>query len=387
VLVVNQETGVHEFISESEWNQHRKFNELVAATPLAWVTVALIVINVGVFLGMLIGGVSPLNPTTENLLAWGANYGPLTLHGQWWRLVTAAFAHAGLLHLGFNMYCLFRVGFFAERIFGNARFAAIYLLSGIGGNLASLYWHPMVAGVGASGAVFGVYGAVLGFMVAQPNLLPLARAQALTKDVLVFIGINFVYGITAPKIDMAAHIGGLVTGFVLSAALGRTLSLPKTGLWSQTVAAAAVVLIAVAAGAGLASRIPMVDDYLAEIKRLVSVEQTSLKLFNESLLKWKRKEVNPAELAGIINRQLLPPWNQERERITKLRIPREETRVIDRLKKLSEYMALRADGWTLMARGLAANDVSMIFAANAKQSQAEAVLRAMSNNAIPGTRP
>ena len=386
-LVLNEETGVHQLFSESEWDQNRKFNELVAATPLAWVTVALIAINVGVFLVMLIGGVSPFNPTTDSLLAWGANYGPLTLHGQWWRLVSAAFAHAGLLHLAFNMFCLFRVGFFAERVFGNARFGAIYLLSGIGGNLASLYWHPLVAGVGASGAVFGVYGAVLGFMIAQPNMLPLARAQTLTKDVLMFIGVNFVYGITSPKIDMAAHIAGLVTGLLLSAALGRTLSLPKTGLWSRTVAAAAVVTIAVAAGVGLANRIPVVDDYRAEIKRLVSVEQASLKLFNDSLLKWKKKEVNPVELAGIINRQLLPPWNQERERIIEFRIPREETRVIDRFKKLAEYMSLRAEGWGLMARGLSANDLAMIYAANAKQSEAETVIRAMSDNFIPSTKP
>jgi hypothetical protein len=153
------------------------------------------------------------------------------------------------------------------------------------------------------------------------------------------------------------------------------------------VAAAAVVTIAVAAGVGLANRIPVVDDYRAEIKRLVSVEQASLKLFNDSLLKWKKKEVNPVELAGIINRQLLPPWNQERERIIELRIPREETRVIDRFKKLAEYMSLRAEGWGLMARGLSANDLAMIYAANAKQSEAETVIRAMSDNFIPWTKP
>jgi hypothetical protein len=147
------------------------------------------------------------------------------------------------------------------------------------------------------------------------------------------------------------------------------------------------VTIAVAAGVELANRIPLFDDYRAEIKRLGSVEQASLKLFNDSLLKWKNKQVNPVVLAGIINRQLLPPWNQERERIIRLRIPREETRVMDMFKKIAVYMSLRADGWGLMARGLSANDRAMIYAANAKQSEAETVIGATSDTFIPWTKP
>jgi membrane associated rhomboid family serine protease len=96
-LITNEETGVAEVLSHAEVEQRRKFNELFAATPVACVTFALIAINIVIFMGMVIGGVYPFQPTPDSLLAWGADYGPLTTQGQWWRLFTAMFAHAGVL--------------------------------------------------------------------------------------------------------------------------------------------------------------------------------------------------------------------------------------------------------------------------------------------------
>src|SRR5271163_1670709 len=117
----------------------------IAVTPF------LIVINVLVYLVMVLSGVPFLFSNGPQLVPWGANFGPLTMSGQWWRLLTACFLHFGLIHLAGNMLVLFWVGNFSERAFGNARFLLIYLLGGIGGSLASVYFHPLTVGAGASG--------------------------------------------------------------------------------------------------------------------------------------------------------------------------------------------------------------------------------------------
>ncbi|HEX9293571.1 MAG TPA: rhomboid family intramembrane serine protease, partial [Gemmatimonadales bacterium] len=130
-----------------------------AARPV--VTFVIIAINVAVFIAMTVGGVSPVEPTTQDLVRWGASYGPYELSTEWWRAFTAMFVHIGFLHILLNMYCLYRLGPLAERMLGPWKVAALYLLSGIGGNVASVAIHPMIVAAGASGAIFGVAGALL----------------------------------------------------------------------------------------------------------------------------------------------------------------------------------------------------------------------------------
>src|SRR5579875_2338032 len=108
------------------------------------VTTALIVINVAVFLAMIASGLSPISPTAEQVFRWGANYGPVTMQGQWWRLFTACFLHFGIIHIGFNMWVLYQIGYFTERLFGGPRYLAVYLIAGVGGNVIGLFLHPNV---------------------------------------------------------------------------------------------------------------------------------------------------------------------------------------------------------------------------------------------------
>src|SRR4051812_48296280 len=123
--------------------------------PLALYTI--VALNVLVFAAVVAAGVSPLSPTGRDLVRFGASFGPLTVGGQPWRLLTSTFLHFGLLHIGMNMYVLWGAGGFVERLFGHGRFAAIYLAAGLVGAAASLLVHPLGASAGASGAVFGVY--------------------------------------------------------------------------------------------------------------------------------------------------------------------------------------------------------------------------------------
>ena len=183
------------------------------------VTPALIVLNVLVFLGMALSGVSLTAPTALELVHWGATYGPLTVSGQWWRLLTACFLHIGFLHIAFNMYVLYQVGPFTERLFGAPRYLVVYLAAGIGGNLLGLFLHPQIVSAGASGAIFGVYGGLLAFLLRQRAIIRPEAAKSVTQSAVVFLGYNLVFGLASPHTDLTAHFGGLIVGFLVGYAL------------------------------------------------------------------------------------------------------------------------------------------------------------------------
>jgi len=177
-------------------------------------------INVAIFIGMVLSGASPLNPTREQLLRWGANWGPLSLGTQPWRMLTSNYVHIGIIHLAFNMWCLWNLGRLAERVLGRLNYVVLYTFCGLAGSLASLWWHPMTVGAGASGAIFGLAGAAIA--VFYLGHLPIAKAaiQGTMRSLLIFVGYNLFFGLT-PGIDNSAHIGGLVAGLAMGAALAK----------------------------------------------------------------------------------------------------------------------------------------------------------------------
>ncbi len=218
------------------------------ATPIAFVTPALIALNVLVFLAMCLRGVPFLQPNAQQVLPWGANFGPLTVgDGQWWRLLTACFLHFGIMHIAVNMYILWQVGPFTERLFGNLRYAVLYLVAGIGGNIAGLFWHNFGVGAGASGAIFGVYGGLLGFLLIERGVVPGKAASGIAKSAGLFVLYNLVAGFARPETDQVAHIGGIVTGFLAGCALARPLGVGRRHLQP----ARALVVTAVAAALGV----------------------------------------------------------------------------------------------------------------------------------------
>src|SRR5690606_30731522 len=174
----------------------------------------LININLLVFITMLASGVHILMPESQDLLKWGANFRPMTLGGQWWRLFTACFLHIGILHLLLNMYALLYIGLLLEPYIGKTRFLAAYLISGIAASMTSLWWHDLTISAGASGAIFGMYGVFLALLTT--NLLDKSVKRALLTSIAVFVGYNILNGMRADSgIDNAAHIGGLISGLII----------------------------------------------------------------------------------------------------------------------------------------------------------------------------
>jgi rhomboid protease GluP len=177
--------------------------------------------NVMVFLAMVIASGPSLDFTNKVMDVFGANFGPYTLSGQWWRLLTYMFLHGGLMHIAFNMWCLWDLGRLCESLYGRWTFAAIYLLTGISGGLASVAWNPEVLSVGASGAIFGLAGALLASFYLGEFSVPKIAIQGTLRSLLFFVGFNVLFGAMVPGIDNACHVGGLVSGLILGALIAR----------------------------------------------------------------------------------------------------------------------------------------------------------------------
>lgn len=149
----------------------------------------------------------------ETLIKFGAKYNPaMLIDGEWWRVISSMFLHIGFFHLLMNMIAVYYLGTLVERIYGSWRFIVIYFLAGIGGGLASFTFTTNVS-AGASGALFGLFGALLFFGLIYKHLF----FKTIGMNLLVLIAINIVFGLTVPQIDNSAHIGGLVAGFIAAA--------------------------------------------------------------------------------------------------------------------------------------------------------------------------
>ena len=207
---------------------------------MAPATYVLLGINCAVFVAMTLSGVSPASPQPEQLMHWGADYGPFVLTGDWWRLLTAMFVHIGFLHLAANMWCLWNLGLLGEPLLGASGLFAAYLLTGFAGNLLSVALHPGVGsdagsaiiGAGASGAIFGLAGVLIILLNSKYLPLPPADRKALRRNVIWFAVLNFVLAFGANmghfsvRIDNSAHFGGFLAGLLLALPLVPRIGAP-----------------------------------------------------------------------------------------------------------------------------------------------------------------
>ena len=191
-------------------------------------TPVLIDINILVFILMAATGAGILEPSTLALLNWGADFGPLTLTGDWWRAVTCNFVHIGAFHLLMNMYAFIYIGIWLEHLIGTRRMFVSYLLTGLCSAVFSLYMHAETISAGASGSIFGLYGIFLAFLLF--HRIERSQRKALLTSILIFVGYNLIYGIRA-GVDNAAHIGGLLSGFLLGFiyVFGERMKKPEAG--------------------------------------------------------------------------------------------------------------------------------------------------------------
>lgn len=194
--------------------------ELLKPQASHLVTQILIFSNILIFIIMVFCGFGFISFNGQDLMKWGANFRPSTINGEWWRLLTNIFLHGGIMHVVSNMFGLIIVGIFLEPLLGRAKYLLIYLLTGILASCASILWYDHTVSIGASGAIFGLYGVFLALLLTK--VFPSEFSKAFLLSTLIYIGYNLLMGLTG-GIDNAAHIGGLLAGFIIGLIIGPGL--------------------------------------------------------------------------------------------------------------------------------------------------------------------
>lgn len=219
---------------------------------LPYCTLVILLINLGLFGAQIASGVNLTEPLNIDIIRWGGNVAPLTLSGEWWRLLSSMFLHIGVLHLLFNMFMLWSWGPAIERYFGRANFLLIYLGSGLAASLSSALWHglhrvpgkqglfgytpahlDLVISAGASGALMGMAAALMAahwLSELEQNVPEMEDIH--TGSLVGMVALNLVFGFVMPGIDNACHLGGAAFGLLLGSALAFSLLQPPARRWA-----------------------------------------------------------------------------------------------------------------------------------------------------------
>ena len=311
-----------------------------------FITPILIDINILIFVLMVASGINFLLPEGESLIRWGANFGPLTMSGQGWRLLTCCFIHIGILHLLMNMYALLYIGILLEPRLGEARFLGAYILTGIAASATSLWWHNLTISAGASGAIFGMYGVFLAMLTT--NLIEKTARKALLTSIAVFVGYNLLYGMKS-GIDNAAHIGGLLSGFVIGYAYLPSLrKTHETKLKYGTLGLISflVILFAYFMYTNTSNDI---GKYESGMKRFASMEAMALEVYQLP------QDAPDEQILEGLNDRGIYYWNENIkliEDLDKHNLPKE---LHERNAKVKRYCQLRKECYELIAKGITEN--------------------------------
>jgi membrane associated rhomboid family serine protease len=255
-------------------------------------TTFLLSINIALFFGMTLTSGSIINFGATLLVRWGGDFGPATIAGDYWRLITASFIHAGFFHIGINMWCLYALGPICERVFGKLQTIAIYLLCGTSGLLLSLAHDPHTLAVGASAAIFGIAGSIVAGAKFSELTLRSAQKKTLIFIVVIFLVSSFAGGGSSSGVDNFAHIGGFISGLVIGFPLGGFAH--KRKIYQAGIFAVTSLLILVAGHR-------VVHSYRAEGLLYRASTATALKNYGEAIHYLENyRSIHPDDLQTLV---------------------------------------------------------------------------------------
>lgn len=331
-------------------------------TPQVRVTRSLIALNIAVFVLLwLAGAAGNLGNAAQNsmlsrdiVLAWGGNFAPLTTNGQPFRLLTCLFIHWSIMHLFFNLWVLNDIGQLVERVTGSLPFLLVYLLSGFCGSLATVYWslfgQPAIS-AGASGAVFGVFGLLLGILIRRHRDFPAELLREHKASCISFLAFNLLFGFVMPNVDFAAHLGGLVGGFVCGLFVRPILPPNKIpSLTARLLALVPLCLCIPTAGILLLPR-PIVA-FPWEVHHVLTVDHQAIDQYNKIIS--DNLERTDQQTADAIRQEVVAPINVERERISALAV---RSRDLAARQGILEYMTQLEEGFRLLSQAIEERDV------------------------------
>lgn len=313
---------------EREWRELHEFNRRLPPSGTGtWVTKTLVAANCAVFIAMAIALRRVVFFSIPQLLHWGANFGPLTASGQWWRLLTSAFIHLSPLHLLINMWALWHIGRLTERLLGRWPFATLYFVCAVLSSLGSIAWDPSMVSAGASGAIFGIFGVFLAFLTKRRARVPKAIIRPHLTSTTVFVLFSLVSGALQSHIDNAAHVSGLLVGLCLGWIIARPMrtEAPRA-IGRRRIAAATAFLLAVAvAGLGEAGGIdfrpPVAQQYFQSHLWYFEGESRDLKQWERLVVQAQIGSITTDQLTRQFKETIIPFWRSAYRRLQKETLP------------------------------------------------------------------
>lgn len=298
-------------------------------TPVTWALYLVVGLNVAVWIANVASGLSAFKPLPAELLAWGANSAASVVEDrQYWRLLAATFLHGGFLHLALNMVGLWEAGRQLNRLHGNFQFLLIYLASALAGSALSLHFSAQQSvSVGASGAVFGVLGALLVAMHQHRKEIPGLTSKNVMTSQGVFLAYALFQGFTHQGIDNAAHVGGLLAGCLLAWLLTEKIAATATPARRLSTAAMGALLSAVVVAALVVTTpAPLVHhrqlfEFQAGLTRILPMMQATEKAFQADVRAMRDGTLSEAQFAQAVETRHLPGYQTVQRALAPLDVP------------------------------------------------------------------
>jgi membrane associated rhomboid family serine protease len=330
-----------------------------------YITPLLVDLNILIFILMVISGVNFFLPDNDSLIRWGANFRPITLGGEPWRLVTNCFLHIGIIHLLFNMYALIYIGLLLEPFLGKTRFLSAYLLTGLVASLTSIAWHDLTISAGASGAIFGMYGVFLAMLTT--NFIEKATRKAFLSSIAIFVTYNLLNGLKE-GVDNAAHIGGLVSGLIIGYSFYPSLKKPAAISLKYSIIGILAIIVLTTSFVAY-KKIPNdIGTYDAKMNEFAANEQTALAIYRLPQNASVEDELSSIKDSGIYN------WNKNIKLLNetqKLNIPQS---LKDKDDLLLKYCNLRLSDYAFIYKQIHENTDMYKDSIAYYDSQIEAVI-------------
>jgi rhomboid protease GluP len=377
-----------EFLAEqSQYTEYQQtMEELGRRAP---VSPTLIGLNLAMFVVLLSAGADFVRPSSDVLIRLGSNFGPFTWGGQEWRLLTAAFLHAGIVHIVLNMFALYQGGALVERLYGSGRFLLIYLLAALAGSVASTWYDPLRNSVGASGAIFGVYGALLVFFALRRADFPPSLWKGIGTSALLFCGYSLALGAAHPLIDNTAHIGGLLGGALAGLILVRPLNVEarRRPQPSRLVMAAVAVLAPLAWLAAPLINGSQGDElrFRRELETFLEPDAAYSAKMRDLLTPAENVRMNRIEVAERLRSEVLMPWREAARPLLEGATLADGSNYSREQKAMRDYLRAKEELLSLTIATLESGDAATERAAAAAGSKLAMAARRFKE--IEATRP
>jgi len=369
VLPVTLSPDRQQIIDDRNWFLY----SMNSVTPRIFAAPVIMAINVVVFILMAVSGYSMLKPQPEDLMPWGGLFPPATLNGEWWRVLTSNYVHLGPKHIALNMLVLVYIGPLMEQLLGHSLFLLVFIASGITGSLASMHFNPEIISVGASGAIFGLYGALLGYCLRQRAHLPISVLKEFSKSGLGFIFYNVVIGLLIPFLDHAAHLGGLVGGFILGMIAAAPLDVSKRKDWRSVRLVSSLAASAAIITWGWNTLQNPYGAYFSFVDEFASSEVDANAVIEAAISELNGGLGNEELLIEKLEKESLAKWISIREAAKAVTLP-ENSMYSEQFEFMTQIADLRVESLLKLTAGLRLDDERFIQEFSAIHQRIESLI-------------